>query len=311
MRYVGLLIDDIGEQSKNRRSDVTSTSGVQDNEILRYFRSAQSYIQSQVLRQVGATDYFNSTTTAALVNGQKSYTLPADVYYNSKIKRVRYSDSGQARDYYDLTPLSSSRFTEDADISSPDSYAVGNGVLLLNGVPSSSAGTLQTTYVRSLDGLDKRRGKVQSVSDNGTSYTNIVLEDDDTLDGTRIASYVGDYACFNSTRGVVGHYNATVSAYDSGTRTLTLSSALIATGTISVGDYLTLGEYSTTHSILPRECEHFLLEFVDWKLKKGDSSEDATEANQEMIMLMDDIIAQFANLVDPQSVMLLDPYWEG
>jgi hypothetical protein len=311
MRYVGLLINDVGEQSKNRRSDVTSTSGVSDNEILRYFRSAQSYIQSQILRQVGATDFFNSTTTLSLVGGQKSYTLPGDVYYNSKIKRVRYSESGLARDYYDLIPLSSERFTEDQDITSPEGYTAGNGVILLNGVPTSSSGNLRTTYVRSLDSLDKRRGKVQSVADDGTNYTNIILEDDSTLDGTRIVDYVGDFACFSSIRGVVGYYNGIVSAYDSGTRTLTLTDSPMSAGVIAVGSYLTLGEYTTTHSILPRECEHFLIEFVDWKLKKGDSSQDAVEANQEMVMLMDDIIAQFANMVDPQAVMLQDPYWEG
>lgn len=307
MRYWGLIIDDLGDQSKNRRSDVTSTSGVQNNEILRYLSSGQAYIQSQILRQVGQTNFFNSSQDISIVNGTKEYTLSGNVYYKQKVKRVRYSSSGLARDYRDLKYLVSERWTEDAEISTPSAYSVGNNTIILDSVPSSSAGSLRVVYVASLDRPEIRRGKIQSVANDGTNYTSIVLEDDSDLDGTNIARYLGDYLCVNSVLGVVNYYNAQISAYDAGTRTITLTNSLMSAGTIAAGAYITLGRYSTTHSKLPDECEHYLMEFADWKLKKGDSSSDSVEANQEMVMLMDDIIAQFANATDMQTVMIYDP----
>lgn len=307
MRYVGLIINDLGEQSKNPREDVTETSGVSDNEILRYLSSATSYIQSQVLRQVGHTNYFDSRTTVALVASQKEYTLPADLYYDQKVRRVRYSSSGLAADYQDILPLGTTRFSEDYSISSPSGYAVSNRTLVIEGVPTSGIGNMQVVYVRRLDRPDKRRGKIQSVTNNGTNYTTIVLEDDIWLDADRITVYLEDYLCVNSATGTVNYYNAYFTAYDSGSRTITLSNAAMSSGTISVGDYITLGKYTTTHIKLPVECEHYLIEFADWKLKKGDSSEDAGEANAEMVMLMDDIIAQFANMYDIQAIPVYDP----
>lgn len=307
MRYFGLIIDDLGEQSKNRRSDVTPTSGVTDNEILRYLSSGQAYIQSQILRQVGQTNFFNQTQNISIIGGTKEYTLSGNVYYNQKLKRVRYSSTGQARDYIDLKYLVSERWTEDNDISAPSAYTVGNNTIILNGVPSNSSGTMRVVYVASLDRPEIRRGKIQSVANNGTSYTSITLYDDDDLDGTNIARYVGDYLCVNSVLGVVNYYNAQISSYDSGSRTITLTNSLMSAGAIAVDSYITLGRYSTTHSKLPAECEHYLIEFADWKLKKGDSSQDSVEANSEMVMLMDDIIAQFANAADMQTVMIYDP----
>ncbi len=307
MRYFGLIIDDLGEQSKNRRSDVTATSGIQDNEILRYLSSGQAYIQSQILRQVGQTNFFNMTQTVPIVGGTKEYTLSGNVYYNHKIKRVRYTSTGQASDYRDLRYLVSERWTEDEDIVTPTGYSVGNNTIILDGVPSSSQGSLGVVYVASLDRPEIRRGKVQSVVNDGTNYTSITLYDDENIDSINIARYVGDFLCVNSSLGVVNYYNAEIASYDSGTRTIILSNSLITTGTIAVDSYITLGRYSTTHCKLPNECEHYLMEFADWKLKKGDSSQDSVEANSEMVMLMDDIIAQFANSLDMQTVMIYDP----
>lgn len=310
MRYVGLLLTHIGQQSTNRRTDVTSTSGVSDNEILQYLTQAQRYIQSQILRQVGHTNFFDATTTSSITASTKSYTLPSDCYFNHKVRRVRYSSTNQARDYRDIYPLASTRWVEDGDISEPIAYALGNGTLYIDGVPTSSQGTLQITYVRRLDRLDKRRGKVASASMSGGNYVSIELEDDNDLDSDEITNYIGDYLCSNSILGAVGYYNAQIADYDSSTRIITLTSSPTTSGTISAGDYITLGRYSTTHSKLPDECEDFLINFADWKLKKGDSSEDSIEANQEMVMLMDDIIAQFSNLVGMETVMVYDPTCE-
>lgn len=310
MRYVGLLLEHLGEQANNRRSDVTSTSGVSDNEILQYLTQAQRYIQSQVLRQVGHTNFFDTTTTASVVGGQKNYTLPSDCYFGHKVRRVRYTSTNQAADYCDIYPVGSTRFTEDFTATSPTGYAVGNGTLVLTAVPTSSQGTLQITYPRRLDRLDIRRGKIAAVVTDAGNYSTIELEDDDDLDSTEITKYIGDYLCVNSILGVVNYYNAQIADYDAGTRIVTLTGADTDDGTIAAGGYITLGRYSTTHSKLPDECEDYLINFADWKLKKGDSSEDASEANAEMVMLMDDIIAQFANMVSLETVMVFDPFGE-
>lgn len=308
MRYIGLILEHIGEQTRNRRSDVTPTSGVSDNEILQYLTNAQRVVQSQVLRQVGHTSFFNKVTSISVVSGQQAYPLPADVFYNQKIKRVRYSHSGLANDYYPLVPLSSFRFTDTREIDRPGGYSIGDGEILLNGIPISSQGTLEVTYVKRLDRLDIRRATVAATANDGTNFTEIQLDTGMTIDSAQILKYVGDFLCINDIRGQVTYQGARISAYDSSTQIITLEGSPLASGTIPIGSYVTLGEWSTTHSKLPDECEQFLIEFTDWKIKKGESSEDSLESNQEMISVNDDIISQFANFSDMQTIMTYDPF---
>jgi hypothetical protein len=307
MRYVGLIVEHIGEQTRNRRSDVTPTSGVSDNEILQYLTNAQRVIQSQVLRQVGHTSFFNATITTPLVANKKTYSLPGDVFYNHKVKRVRYSKTGLPRDYYTLQPVSSFRFTGDQDIQHPSAYSVGNGVIALNGIPTTGQGTLEITYVRRLDRLETRRAKVLSTTDDGTNYLTVTLDTAIDIDSERISKYVGDYFCANNVKGEVCYHAAFIQSYDVATHVITLANTPLSAGTIDNSCYIVLGEYATTHSKLPDECEQFLIEFTDWKIKKGESSEDAFESNQEMVSVNDDIISQFANFTDMQEVMTFDP----
>jgi len=61
-----------------------------------------------------------------------------------------------------------------------------------------------------------------------------------------------------------------------------------------VGDYVTIGPYTTTKSTLPDICERYLITYCVWKILRRDSSADAKTALAEASAMEGDIVASFA-----------------
>ena len=246
MRYIGILIDEVGDQSANPRADVTDTAGVSDNELLTYFRNAQRRLQNRIVANVPNTGLFDKRADFSLAIGDSSLTVPGDLFFNLKIKRIQIStDNGS--NWYDLSVGASSRVVLSTEIQRPTFYTVSGNDILFDGTLQSAC-TARITYVRRLDRLDIRRGTVEDTTDDATNYLTIVVADDEYLVPAQIEKYVGDYLCINDRRGNVLYYNLELDSWDEGTRTISLTNALMTDGPIPDGAYITLGTYSTTHS---------------------------------------------------------------
>ena len=308
MRHVGLLLKHVGDATENPRDEVTSTAGISDDEIIEYLGDGQSRVQEVVLRDLPHFAGWDTYYEQDIVAATQEYSIsPGDAFYLGSVREVRYSPTGVARDFRPLAFLEA-RETGDFDLTYISAYSLRGGEIIVDGVPGSSSGSLRSYYVRRLDKLDKRRGKIASVA-GAAPYTTITLEDDTDLDETNIALY--DYLCVNSAQGVVTYYNAPYVSYDTSTKVLTFDSGVTSSvGTIAVGSYITLGKYTTTHSKLPDECEKYLMAYAKWKMFKRDSSDDAAEQNAELVAMEDAFLTAFNNnVLDLRNQLVSEPEW--
>lgn len=307
-RHVGLLLRQVGGQTSNRRTDVTSTAGIPDNRLIQYFNDAQTRLQTLILEQMPNCTNFDTSVTRSLTANDDTYDISdGDAFYDGHVRAVQYRRSSTER-WYTLDPDFPRHFSGGTSSGSPACYGIRGAQIIVEPVPQSTQGSLRIWYIRALDTLDKRRGKIETINSSGGNYTTAVLEDDADLDRDEIALW--DYLCVNDSDGNVVYYNANYTDFDPDTNTITFSGAATSVGTISVGDYITLGQYTTTHSKLVKEAERYLLEYCAWKIYREDSSEDTLETNKELAVVERDVVSGYGrNSLAPQHVTISEPEW--
>ncbi len=286
MKHVGLLLEQIGLQSENPRGE---GSGISDEEMIYFLNDAQDRLQTIVLEAIPHLTVWDAINDESIVANQRAYNISdGDALFEHTVRSVQFSSTGYTRDLADFEYTYPEALSTESD-SYPSAWSLEGGQIVLGGIPSSASGLLRIRFIRALDQLDKRRGKIESVS--GT-YTSVVLEDDANLDSDSLAD--AEYVCINSPLGVVTYYNAVVASWTESTRTLVFTGATTTVGTIAVGSYITIGKYTTTHSKLPRKAERYLITYGVWKMLKRDSSIDAVEQNQELVGIEQDIISGYS-----------------
>lgn len=295
MEYVGLLINQIGRRTRNRRDLVTSTAGISDDDILQALNDAQLRLQSVILQQLPHCTYFDARTTASLAAGTQAYSLPENAYLGGSIRKVEYKDTSLDEDYSTLQFMRSMDDVGDESLTLPWAYTLDGTQIRLVGVPASSLGTLRFRYPKRLDQLDIRRGKVLSVEPSGINYTSITLDNGSVIDAEAIESYVGDYLCVVGATGTVKYYNILIGSWSPDT--ITFSGTYPNTsGTIAPGDYIVLGRYKTTHSALPVECKKYLLAYAQSDLYEADADDRAIAQKIKLAAIEDELVGLFANL---------------
>src|SRR5574343_2049932 len=93
-----LLVRRAREQSGNRT--YSSTSGVQQREMVRYGNDAQKHLFGQITQ--AHTSLYTAEDFIDVVANQAEYTLDEDVYLKSNIIKVDYSQTGNALLYQPL-----------------------------------------------------------------------------------------------------------------------------------------------------------------------------------------------------------------
>lgn len=308
MRYVGTLIRLLGEQTENIREQVTDTSGIPDSLFLEYLNDAQTRLQSIAIRNIPHLTLFDKQETISIVGGTGRYDIPERAIYGQMVRMVEYRDYAQEDRYYELSYESSLRLMAVHTSDRPSSYCVLDRKIALSPIPAATIGNLRVTYPQAVRTLDLRRGKVESIVDDGTSYTSIVVADDDELSPVELSE--ADYICVVNRYGASLYPNLLVSSYDSSNRQIHIESASMADGTIPVGSYVVCGKNSTTHSDLIREAEKYLMAYAAWKLFKKDSSTDAVEQNEELVAIEEECLATLSNLsLGTLAPPILDREW--
>lgn len=290
-RYVGLEIAEVRQISKQETSDEDSqTEAVSRNLILSFLSQADERIQSLMMSNPSNT-FFNTTNIITTVAEDKDYALPGDLYAGDLVKLVEYSYSGESKHYVPLRRILRSQVNNTPGQRVCNFLTEGSN-LILSPPPLTAGQLVRVTYPKIVDRLDVRRGQVSSTPVNdGTDYSALTLDDDAFLS----ASFFDDhnFLCVSDRNGVVQRYNLEYESYDSATRTFTLSSGqAISSGTISAGDFVTLGKYSTTHSPMPRIVERYRIAYAAWKVMRVVSNTDAKAQQEEVVGLENDIVSK-------------------
>lgn len=291
--YIGDIITNVRRDTRNADDIPSSTNlvGIQTDDFLRYANYAQERLQSRIVKAHPFT--FEETIEISLVANQQSYTILDHLLYGTRIKKVEFSSTGLAMDYRRIPPTNPYCFYNGTGY--PQAYSRRNGNVLLEPTPSATTGTIRVTYQRALDRLELRRDTVSGTPSGATIHLTTASSDIET----RLAST--NYICISDKFGTVMLYNGVVSSYSPSTDTITLAanvSTYLVTGYTLAnlsGAYITLGQYTTTHSKLPDEAERFLSEYMAKRVFKRESSKDSIEIDKELLAIELDIVALYEN----------------
>lgn len=301
MRRVEHLILHVRRASENERQG--TGEGISDEEFIQWLNDAQDMIYSKITRK-HRMSFAKETTFAA--TGAESYTsLPFDIYSRHRIIALDYSETGSEASYRSLTPMTHQERTLRGSSSLPNvasGYVPTQNGIIVVGAPS--VGTFRLVYEPILPRLDKRRGTVSTHTKSSTALTAL------TLTGHTAADFSEDDALtIVSATGQVNMRGIPYTAVaGGGAVTISGSSYTFPVGsTLTNGDFVCRGEYASTHSQLPDQCERYLIAYATWRAMKRDSSVDAGEQMNELAMIEDDIVSGFAQMSgDVEQVPIVD-----
>jgi len=301
MRQLDLLITQARRATEN--TEFSDTVGISDNEFIQYANDAQDELEA-IISKVNA-DAFIATKTVSLSQGIDTYNIPSDALIGTKIALVMFSSNGAESNY---RPLSQGRISEMVGTfqGTPSFFVRLGTTIKLVPAPYTSASTLKVVYVQKLPRLDVRSGKIAAVTLAGSTITSMTLDTASTIDRSKLLEE--GYVTIVSPTGTVRMKSVPVTDADETTGAVTFGTFTYESDeTASVGDYLIRGSRSTSHSQLPDICERFILSYMQWRILKRDSSNDASEQSAEMDMMKQSIQDAFAEPdMTVDSIALLD-----
>lgn len=240
MRRVEQLINDIKFQT-NEQSNRFS-----DERFIKIFNDAQDEIVRIINVKSSAPNYFAKNYITDLSANQTEYELPSDVYAENSVNFVMKKSTSAISQYEALRQVSSKEYGRSSG------YFLSNNTVVLSLIPASGTPNgLMVNYTRRLPKLSPRFGQVSDVTGQDITITGFNSD-------IEITDF-SDYICIVDKNGEIIDQGLEVDAYDSGTGVITVS------GTITgvVGQYVVIGEYSTTNSQLPVECETYLTMYCE------------------------------------------------
>lgn len=288
MRNLGLLITQARRATEN--VEFSDTVGLSDNEFIQYANDAQDELEALISKV--NSDCFLTSKVVSLSAGVDTYNIPSDALLGTKVAVVLFSPNGVEQNY---RPLNQGRPSEMVgSFTGTPSFFVRLGTTIrLIPAPYSSTATIKVHYVQKLPRLDVRAGKIASVSLSSTGITSLTLDTADTIDRAKLLEE--GYVTIVSPLGVVKMKAIPITDADETTGAVTLGSFSFENGeTAAAGDYLVRGPRSTSHSTLPDICERYILAYMQWRILKRDSSNDASEQMQELDMMKQSIQDAFA-----------------
>ena len=273
-------------------SDYDDSYGIDDEPFIQSLCDAQIELQAAIVDEEACA--FVAYKELQIVANQESYDVPADAFVDNLVYGVQYSRSGLAKDYCDLED---GGYRESTYAGLPDAYVVDAGQIHLTGVPPGNTGSLRIRYEKGLDKLDKRRGTVTGTT-IGASYRyplTIVLDADSDSASLELAEYV----CVNDKFGTVKMRNIPIASWDASTYTINVDSSFVAESeetAVAAGDFITIGEDTTTHSKLLYICEPYLINAASLDSMRLHSSTDSTEQSEKLARFMKRIINTYQKI---------------
>lgn len=298
MLRVEHMLTRIRQETDNEK--LGTDQGINDNEIIGYINDAQSDIYGGIANIFRSA--FAKEETFSCVGGQETYDMPWDAFMSGQAIVLEYSQSGRDDGYRPLKRVTMRERTTLSGI--PCRYTVANGQAYVWPIPQASQGTFRLVYSKVVPQIDKRRAVVSTVTQVGQNVSAISLLH---VDGTAFDTddeeefLNNDYLCVNDHYGAVLAraipYSAVTLVAGLGVVSIVNSSHTLETGeTISPGDYVTLGKFSTTTSQLPDNCEPYLVAYGSMKVFIRDNNNLAGIKSQEVGAMSAKILDNYAEL---------------
>lgn len=254
MKRLEFLINSVRRTTNNKGDNKITWYDMVD-----YFNRAQKMIKAVIFNSNNHSNIFNKEYVTNIVADQESYTLPSDIYAVNSISSVFLSTNGT--DYYHVDKISS----KTRNITS--GYYVMDNKIFLTPKPSNSyTNGLKVQYNYSIPDLSIRVAKVSGYD----SITGIIS----TTDFKSEITDVDDYICIVDSTGTIENYGLPINDFNQGTGAITTATGL----TIATGSYVVVGEFASTHSNLPSECDTLLMNLVERMIFAVDSSSDERSA---------------------------------
>lgn len=288
MRRVELLIDTARKLSQNTRYD--ETAGVTQDIFVQFLNNAQDSLVMEI--QNLKTKYFKKTDTVPIVPNQETYPWPKDCYIQH-VDTIQWTDDASGT-YFQNLYKTTTKEKVTIQPGYPFAYIPHENGFHLN--PPVKSGTLYVTFVRVPKRLAKRSGQISVATVAGSNLTALEVNPLETsFDLNDINSQY--HLCVVDKYGNVKASNI---AYDSCSAggVFTLSPFDLNGETISVGDYICIGENVTNLPQLLDICEGYLLKHMVYEAKYGDSSSWTAQAVSDMDMYFRKLSGSFATLSD-------------
>lgn len=308
MRKLETLITASRRATENQ--EFTETAGIQDEEFIQYFNDGQEEIHT-ILNTL-FPHILMKIKEVSCVASQEAYDIPSDVFMGTRIDAIEFTQSGAPQNYY---PLKKGSVKERlSGIQTDPSFYIRNGSqIFLQPKPQSSGSKLRLTYQRTIPRLDVQRATVLSVTLDLVSNTIISLTLDDTVQMDTATLLEENYITVLDKNGVVKMRKIPITAIStSGVVTVDPSFVFEDGETISAGDSVCRGGYSSNFSELPDLCEKYLLEYTNTRILMRDSSSDADAVSQVLNKVQSSLQTAFAEPDnDPDYVPVLDGQYLG
>ncbi len=282
---IDLLLKD--SRIASLQEDYGDEYGIQDKFFLVALNKAHRTIQRYLVTEMA--EPFAAYKDYSVVASQLAYNLPADIFATNLVYDVRYSATGLERDFSD--PLEKMHYREYGENGAPYKWMVDGNVLYLDQAPASATGTIRIRYERALNKLDVRRGQV---SDVGGVITLTTLEVDTTTDDDHESVLsTAEYLSTVDNFGTVTCRNIQVNGYNTSTGVFTVVPKDYETGeAISAGNWVLLGNSSSTHFQLPDCFEDYYIDFVKNEVYELLSEDEQSISNPKL----DRILAKCAEI---------------
>lgn len=304
--YVGELVLQSREDTQNLYDIPTATSkrGITDEAYVRYLNYAQESIERQITAKY--PNIMFNTAEIAITEGVNKYSLPDNVYLGLRIGLVQYSRDGKEENFVTLYQ----KPDLENDTSSGTPYAWhregpferDSVQIVVEPIPTGviSGAKLRVRYQRAIDRLSLRIGQITSVTVAGGLITAITLNNSTALtDQLNAAALNRKPLCIVSPEGIPVAYNLIYTGYNSLSGVVTLAtpykSPILSTRAPQNNDYITLGEYATTHCTLPQSAQSYLIEYCNRRIKKREASKaDWRAIDQEVAQIAFEISNAYA-----------------
>lgn len=269
-------------------TDNKDVNGISTAEIVGYFNDAQKYINTIIFKSNPYADFFKAqieipATTTGI------YDLPEDCYSSNAISMVegRYAITENNNGYSRIKPISESEF------SYIFGYITRNNQVLISGQNNvAQLQTLRITYFKRLPTLDVRQAKVNTVNSGVSLVLSAAPEGLYTMDDH--CSTVNDQGVQ-----VVSNIYFTNS---SGSTLLTAN-----TSGVTTSQYIVAGANACNKSLLPDECEPYLLDYVRQRIYTRNNYNDAGKQDYFTTQQKEEVLSIFSkNKKDDETIPITD-----
>lgn len=260
-----------------RNSTDNVDSAIKDAELISYLNYGQKLIQNIVFAANVKADIFKEVVEYD-ANESGIYTLPDDKFGVNSLSLVegRFGLDNVNSGYRPIERVDKS------EAANMFGYYTENDKVVLTGLNINlQVVRVRITYFRALPRMDKRWGKISAVN----SGVSLVLTDNDVL-----ASTVDDYCTVVDKFGAKVRGDIYIDTFSGATWQTT--DAL--TG-VTPNQYVTMGKNSVNASLLPDECETYLLDYVRQRIYTRNVYEDSAKQVYFTDQQKADIAALFSN----------------